>query len=163
MLKKRIEFLKELLPWCFHFSFYIDHLRNKKTMNLKIKSSCNFIIKHKIKLFFFPFFFCFDIPFFTLGMNSVFDEDRFSLTNVSLLDENVSYASHNHLTTSPTPLHNTKSRSNGTRRHSVEDTSAVKNLDKDARNTTTSLKSQESVNRGNHKCFISSYSHCCIR
>lgn len=83
-------------------------------------------------------------------MNNKFEDDGFSITNVSLLDENLSYSSPRDLTSSPSPISNFN-RSDEGRRYStinVEDleASAEYNMnDKDTRAGTTSLKNQENV------------------
>jgi hypothetical protein len=81
-------------------------------------------------------------------MNSKFDDDGFSIANVSLLDENISHSSPRNLTSSPAPINNI-TKSNKTRRFSTikaEDLDAPEDYnDKDLRAGTTSLKSQESV------------------
>lgn len=68
-------------------------------------------------------------------MNSKFDDDKFSMTNVSLLDENIS--SPRNLTSSPAPLSGNIGRSSDRRFSTMNvDELAVAG---------TSLKSQESV------------------
>lgn len=83
-------------------------------------------------------------------MNNKFEDDGFSITNVSLLDENLSYSSPRDLTSSPSPISNFN-RSNEARRYStinVEDLEASADCnmsEKDTRAGPTSLKSQENV------------------
>lgn len=72
-----------------------------------------------------------------------FDDDKFSMTNVSLLDENIS--SPRNITSSPAPISANQRRSSNNRRFSTLIADEVGNGEYDSRPISTSLKTQESV------------------
>lgn len=95
-----------------------------------------------------------------------FDDDKFSMTNVSLLEENISVISPRNLTSSPAPINTTITENKKTAKRSNENQQYQANdqddlgdynySDKDPRAGTTSLKSQESVS----SCYFRSRLSC---